>query len=249
MLGGVLGAILGLGGGVIMLPALEMLLHYDAAMMVGTTMLAVVFTSAGGAWGHFRNGNVLWREGLIVGGGGLLGMVLGSWIFKHYMSSDTNLIFVLLGILFLFMTLKMGREAWQEWSAKGETAAVLDESPTLSAGRVAALMLLGLLTGIFSGMLGVGGGWILVPGIIMIARLSPHKAVGTTMLAMLPIAILGASIKLAQGFVVWPDGLFLGLGALIGAQLGARVSNRIPSKVMKLLFSVLFLLLAVKYIL
>lgn len=249
LLAGLLGAILGLGGGIIMLPALQLLLEYEPALMVGTTMLAVVFTSASGAWGHFRNGNVFWREGALIGAGGLVGMVLGSWVFKRYLSLNSDILLLLLGILFLFMTVKMSREAWREFRAAATGAAVITEPAPLGGGRVAALLLLGALTGVFSGMLGVGGGWIMVPGLLMISRVSPHQAVGTTLLAMLPIALLGAGIKLYQGFVNVPEGLLLGLGAALGALLGAYVSRYIPSRIMKVMFALIFLLLAAQYLL
>ena len=249
LMAGILGAILGLGGGIIILPAVQILLHYNPLLMVGTTMMAIVFTSASGAWGHFRQDHVLVREGLMVGTGGLLGIALGSFIFKQYLTSDTDIIFTLLGMLFLIMTFKMGQEAWREFHAPPDEAVVSGKAALSGRAQRVGLFILGTVTGVLSGVLGIGGGFLLVPGMIWIAGISPHRAVGTTLLAMLPIALVGTVIKAVQGFVDIPGGLMLGVGAAVGAQLGVYLSRFIPSRIMKLLFALFFFLLAIQYLL
>ncbi len=245
---GVLGSILGLGGGVIMLPALQLLLGYKPTMIVGTVMLAVVFTSLSGAWGHFRLGNVRVKNALWVGGGGLLGVLFGSYIFKHYLSTHSAAIGYMLGGLFAIMTIKMGREAWKELQAKRAENASAMHKKTEKDPPVLGLLGLGLVTGCLAGMLGIGGGWLMTPGMIWLFGASPFVAVGTTLLAMLPIAVLSAAIKISQGFVYVGAGLALGIGTILGAQMGVFVSKYLSAVVMKILFALLFLILTADYL-
>jgi uncharacterized membrane protein YfcA len=189
------------------------------------------------------------KNGLWVGGGGLLGVLFGSFIFKHYLSTNTVALSYALGGLFGIMTIKMGRDAWKDLRAKraenshAGSARAEKEPPGLG------LLGLGLVTGCLSGMLGIGGGWLMTPGMMWLFGASPLVAVGTTLLAMLPIAILSAGIKISQGFVYLGAGLALGIGTTVGAQMGVFVSKYLSAQVLKILFSVLFLILTVDYLL
>lgn len=246
VLAGILGSILGLGGGIIMLPAVQLFLGYDAVMAVGTTLLAVVFTSLSGALGHFRAGNVQVKSGLWVGAGGLLGVLAGSYVFKQYLSSSTGFLSCILGVLFLGMAVKMGFEAYK---GLGDNKSGKQQEMKSERDQRIGLFSLGTFTGILTGMLGIGGGFIMVPAMMWLFGASAHVAVGSTLLAMLPITLVGAVIKISQGFVIPAHGLILGLGTAIGAQMGVQVSKYLSPSMLRILFSVLFFLLALDYLL
>lgn len=248
ILAGLLGALLGVGGGVVMLPATQFLMNFPPTLSIGTTLFAVIFTSASGAFGHFRAGNVLARASLLIGAGGLMGVGLGSHIFKQYLSRSTALLELLLGILFLYMAVRMAGEVWRMAQAEAEKPAgkTVEARPNQSL-PVVQLLLLGLITGLLSGIMGLGGGFIMVPGIMWIMSVTPYQAVGSTLLAMFPIALLGGSIKLQQGFVNLPVGLLLGMGTIVGAQLGVKISPRVKPLLFKSVFALLFLYLFLNY--
>lgn len=248
LVAGILGSILGLGGGVIMLPAVQVLLGFEPVMAVGTTMLAVVFTSFSGALGHFRAGNVQIKSGLWVGCGGLVGVLLGSYVFKHYLSINTEVLGYMLGGLFAAMTIKMGWDALRDLRVRRKGNFVQGYSQEENSAPKLGLFVLGFAAGCLAGMLGIGGGWIMTPGMMWLFGATPIVAVGTTLLAMLPIAILSASIKIGQGFVYLGAGLVLGIGTALGAQLGVYVSKYLSAIVLKVLFAVLFLILTVDYL-
>ncbi len=243
-LAGVLGAVLGIGGGVIMLPLSSLLLGYDAVTAVSTTLFAVFFTAVSGAFGHFRNGNVNIRAGLLVGAGGVIGLLPASWLFKHYLSENTGMLESLLGFLFLFFALRIAVDFAQEWLGKDS------RQPKVNRQQYSYIkpILLGVITGMFAGILGVGGGFIMVPGLLLFFGLTPIQAVGTSLFAMIAISGIGGLIKLGQGFVQLPVGILLGLGTIVGAQLGVKISNLIKPMVLKGIFILLFLYLAVIYL-
>ena len=78
---GVLGGLIGTGGCSLMLPVIHFWMGYPASIAVGTTLFAVIFTALSGAWGHLVQRNVDKRAFLWLGGGGILGVLLGSWLF------------------------------------------------------------------------------------------------------------------------------------------------------------------------
>lgn len=245
MLAGILGAILGIGGGIIMLPMSDLLLGFDSATVVGTTLFAVFFTAASASYGHFKKGNVNIKNGLLVGIGGVIGLLPGSYLFKHHLSTNMELLESLLGFLFLFFALRIGYDFMQEWRGKPKR----EQEQTLEQkNSLLKPIILGIITGMFSGVLGLGGGFIMVPGLLMLFAISPIQAVGTSLFAMMPISGIGGLIKLFQGFVNLPVGIFLGVGTIIGAQIGVYISGRIKPLAFKGLFAFLFLYLAFSYL-
>ena len=113
-LAGMVGALLGVSGGIIMLPANQFILGFSPPLAVGTSLFAAIFTTISGGYGHFRQGNVQVKTALLIGSAGLVGTLLGSYIFKAYLSANAQLLEFLLGLLFLSMTVRMSREAYKE---------------------------------------------------------------------------------------------------------------------------------------
>ena len=248
LVGGGFGSLVGLGGAVIMLPVVQMVLHYRPDMAVGTTLFAVIFTSLSSSWGHFRAGNIQLKTGMCVGAGGILGTFIGSYVFKEYLAQSVNLLMAVLGTFYVFTACRIGRSAYNEW--RQQRGYVQAKKAAAVAGKPSAggLMLLGLVTGVVSSILGIGGGFIMMPLLIMIFGLSPYAAVGTSFLAMLPIALSGGLIKLYQGYVYLQAGLIMGAGTAIGAQLGVYISRFISVRNAKITFTVCFFLIGVRSI-
>ncbi|HWQ74065.1 MAG TPA: sulfite exporter TauE/SafE family protein [Syntrophomonas sp.] len=242
---GCLGAMAGLGGGVVMIPALQLVAKFDLPQVIGTTLFAVIFTSLSAAQGHYRAGNVRLRSAGYAALGGLIGVLLGSYVFVKYLSGSFALLEIALGLFFGFTTYRMGKDAYGEFFGKKEVA----EANAKNRENVPALLGLGLFTGSLTGMLGIGGGMIFTPGFMFLGQMSPQVAVGTTMVAMLPLALSGGLIKLYQGYVNLPAGIMLGLGTIVGAQIGVWISNRISPALFKVLFTLLFAFLALDYLL
>ncbi len=237
---GGLGSVLGVGGGVVMLPVSEHLLGLNTPMAVGTTLFAVMFTAMTGAFAHYRQGNVQINNALLLAAGGLLGVFSGSYIFNLYLSKNTVWLSLLLGFLFLIMTYRMGKEVFAH-----EQLEVTGQQRKYSA---LVLMLLGIIIGLITGAAGLGGGFLMVPAMIWLTGASPFQAVGTTLLAMFPTAAVGAFTKLSQGYVELPVALLMGLGTIIGTQIGARVMHLINQRLFRIIFAVLLCYLAFNYL-
>ena len=237
---GLLGGIIGTGGCSLMLPVIHFWMSYPAPIAVGTTLFAVIFTAVSGGYGHLIRRNLDVRATLWLGGIGVLGVLLGSWIFL-FLTAQTKLLGLILGIVFLWPALRMIKEG----IFRGKI-------PTTSNSRIPGtrlgLSLFGFIVGVTTGVAGLGGGYALVPGLIYLFHAPVYVTMGTSLAVMIPLALVGGLIKLLQGFVDIGAGLLLALGTIIGAQVGAAIIKRFKPATLKLIFGVYFLYVSLKFI-
>jgi uncharacterized membrane protein YfcA len=116
--------------------------------------------------------------------------------------------------------------------------------------NIPAYLLLGLVTGILSGLIGIGGAIIIIPSLVLLFGLSQHTAQGTTLALMVPpIGLLAAWVYYKQGFVDLKIAAFVCLGFFIGGLIGAKFAIGIPDTILKKIFGVVLLAASVKMIL
>jgi len=108
----------------------------------------------------------------------------------------------------------------------------------LTPRTVGGAALLGLLAGIFSGLLGVGGGLIMVPGMVLAMRTRQHVAHATSLAAIVPTAVAGVLAFGKASAVDWKVGLVLAAGSIPGARVGAMAMKRIPAARLRMVFGV-----------
>jgi len=115
----------------------------------------------------------------------------------------------------------------------------------LSRRSVAGLAVLGLLAGIFSGLLGVGDGLIMVPGMVLALRTRQHVAHATSLAAIIPTAIAGVLAFGKASAVDWTVGLLLAAGSIPGARLGAMAMRRVSPDQLRIVFGVFVIAVAI----
>jgi uncharacterized membrane protein YfcA len=236
---GLVGGIIGTGGCSVMLPILHLWLGFPAPIAVGTTLFAVIFTAVSGGYGHLIRKNVDGKAMLLLGGFGLIGVIFGSWLFIQ-LSTQASLLGLILGLAFLWPAIRM---MWESLAAKKETG----RGNTIS-GSNPVMGIFGFIVGIFTGLVGLGGGYALVPGLIYLFNAPVYITMGTSLATMIPLTIVGGSIKLLEGFVFLNAGLILAAGVTVGAQLGAAVIKRFKPTTLKLIFGLYFLYVSMKFI-
>ncbi|MCX8172376.1 MAG: sulfite exporter TauE/SafE family protein [Archaeoglobaceae archaeon] len=237
---GTFGGLLGLGGGFIMLPALSFLFDYPLTKAVGTTITAVVFTAFSGTLRHLKMKNVDLRTAKLISLTGSLGAIAGSLSFL-FLSERLWFLNLLMGIVFLYTSLRMLKESL--------TKEVLEQENELTLGFKREKVFLGFFVGLLVGLLGLGGGFILVPGFVYIFGFTMKLAVGTSLASFLSMATVSSLFKLYQGVVDILAVLFLGFGAMIGAQLGAKLLYKTTSRIIKALFGLTFLYISMNFLL
>jgi len=111
-------------------------------------------------------------------------------------------------------------------------------------------LLLGLVTGILSGLIGIGGAIIIIPSLVLLFGLSQHAAQGTTLALMVPpIGLLAAWTYYQKGFVDLKIAAFICIGFFIGGLLGAKFAIGIPDQILRKIFGIILLLASLRMIL
>lgn len=239
----------GIGGAGATTPSIRVFLGASPAIALGTTLPVTIPTAAAGGYTYYRRGLVAKRVALFAGLTGLLGAVGGAlltWVIDlHYLMLATGALVLYVAV----STLRRGfgggtREPVASGAADslaGEEDGEARESPGLAMG-------IGLAAGLFSGLLGVGGGIVLVPGFIYILKLPLKKAFGTSLVVIAAIAVPGSIVHALLGHVSWELAFFLMVGSIPGAYIGARITMRTTERVLYALFGLLIALLGVVFI-
>jgi uncharacterized membrane protein YfcA len=225
----VMGALLGFvgaGGAGLIIAILTIAFHVPIITALGTSLAAMAFTSLSGAYSHYREGNINVKVGVMVGITGAIGSFIGSKVAVHI--PGNNLHFLTSGMLFLSALLLLVRLYLYKESANKETK--LHASINMFVPKA---ILLGLVTGVFSGTFGIGSAPFIQLGLLMVMGLTIQQAVGTTMLVILPIAIGGGTGFLTEGHVDIILLLQVLIGTMAGAFIGAKFTNLLPKVVLK----------------
>jgi hypothetical protein len=237
---GVLGGLIGTGGCSLMLPVIHFWMGYPAPIAVGTTLFAVIFTATSGGYGHLVRRNLDVKAVLWLGGVGILGVILGSWLFT-LLAAHSALLGLILGLIFLWPAIRM---IWEGIAQRK----MPQREGNMIPGPVWGWAVFGFIVGIATGVAGVGGGYALVPGLIYLFGAPVYITMGSSLATMIPLAVVGGGIKLFQGFVDVGAGLLLAIGTIVGAQVGSAIIKRFKPSTLKLIFGLYFLYVAVKFI-
>lgn len=218
--GALVGFSLGLvggGGSILAVPLMVYLVGVkNPHLAIGTSALAVAANAAIGLFNHARAGNVKWKCGAMFAAAGVVGAFFGSTAGKAFDGQRLLFLFALVMILVgVLMLRRRGRE--------GNGAVVLDRD---NAGKLGAY---GLGTGLFSGFFGIGGGFLIVPGLIAATDMVMINAVGTSLIAVTSFGLTTAFNYAASGLVDWAlAGVFI-LGGVVGSLAGTRIAKRLSS--------------------
>lgn len=216
--GGLVGFTLGLvggGGSILAVPLMVYLVGVkNPHIAIGTSAFAVAANAATGLVNHARAGNVKWRCGGMYAAAGVAGAFAGSTLGKAFDGQKLLFLFalvmVVVGVLMLRGRKNMG-------------------VPGAQCNRENAPKVLGfgLGTGLFSGFFGIGGGFLIVPGLIASTEMPMLNAVGTSLVAVTAFGLTTAFNYALSGLVDWPlAAAFIG-GGIAGSVVGARVSKRL----------------------
>lgn len=245
---GVLGGWIGTGGCSVMLPILHFWLGFPAPIAVGTTLFAVIFTAVSGGYGHFKQKNLDKRVSIWVGASGIIGVIFGSWLFT-FLSSKSVLLGLLIGLVFLWPSFRM---IWEGLKGLKQTISPANASASMQNqsidGKPFNLSAFGVIVGTLTGLVGLGGGYALVPGFIYLFGAPVYITMGTSLAVMVPMAAVGGVIKLIQGFVAIGASFVLASGTIVGAQIGAATIKKFKPNTLKLIFGIYFLYVAIKFI-
>lgn len=246
LLAGSFGALLGLGGGIIVIPVLTMLFHLPIQTAVGVSLVGVVATSTGAAIIHIRGGKADLKLGMLMELGTTLGAIIGAVIAGIV---NPRLLYLLYSSLVAYNAYSMYKtNVRYEVAASKDTASGQENPADLFSYKVKNVpwgVSLSTLAGVISGLLGVGGGIIKIPVMYLMMGV-PLKV--ATVTSNLMIGITAA----ASGFIYFLYGRIdavvavpVALGVFIGALAGAWVNTRISTGALKKIFVIVFIYIAI----
>jgi len=249
------GTIVGAGGGFIFVPALLLIFHMNPAVAAGTGLVIVLINSLSGVIGYAKQKRISYRTGITLGIGALPGSLLGVRLLQIYSSKYFYVVLatllVVLGV-FLFasnsplaiLKRKRSSEVRREGRIFVENS-TMEVSATIEKPRISITWLvpIGFLLGVLSSYLGIGGGWLLVPILIYIFKVSTHYATATSIFALTLYTSVGVIAQIFYSSIDWMTVLWGGIGVIIGSQIGVLLAQRIPGKVIIQMLSVLLMVI------
>jgi len=216
------GAMVGLGGGFILVPALRLFFGLQPAEAAGTSLVLIVASGASGAAAYLMQRRVHLKIGLLLAAGGLPGGVIGAILSLHI---TPRLFDWILALLLFSVAADMAWNAEKRMRGRPEHQHVHE----LKGMSYRAALLLGFLIGIFSSLFGLGGGVILVPTLLYFSELPIHAVSATSQFGILLTSPVGLVVHLMQRDVVLHDVVPLVAGGLAGGPIGARFSKSMKS--------------------
>jgi len=219
--------VLGSGGSIVTLPVLVYVAHVPAKQAVGMSIAIVGAASLFGAVIHWRRGNVAPKAALIFSATGMAGAFLGS-TGTHLLSKQT-LLLLFAGVM-LIVGLFMLR------------APRLDQSKVCHIPRC---LLVGFIVGILTGFLGVGGGFLIVPALMLTAGLNPRMAGGTSLAVIALNSTTGLLGQLRYVSIDWSLLAGFLLFAFVGMLAGIAAARQLREKVLRNVFAIALIVLAV----
>jgi uncharacterized protein len=253
---GIFAGLFGVGGVFLLNPVMIVLLKMDESVVVGSGLSFIIGTSAAGMGRHLRSKNVEFRSVMCLGLGAMTGAALGSVLhsgLRDWMGKDQFglLVRVLYFVLLLITSGLIYRDRPPHTSGRSFLQRLrLGPHVDLPAANlpgvsVPGLMLLGVGIGLVTGMLGIGGGVLFVPLLMLAVGFSAHQAVGTSLGVVLLGSISGAVTHCLEHHVNLCISMSLLVGSSLGVQIGAYICDRLHAKKLRRYFAMFLLLAAV----
>lgn len=258
LFGCIVGFALGLtggGGGVLAVPLLVYGMSIAPREAVGISLAAVGGTAFFGTVPRLIRGEVEIRTGLLFAIAGMLGAPLGTYLSTLI---PEQVLLTMFAVLMLFVAFRMWSKASNPKIASGvcnsETQVDRDRSACqrdadgmlrLTSRCARLLVIVGLMTGVLSGMFGVGGGFVIVPALVLFSGMAIHRAVGTSLLVIVLVSISGVTSHVISGNALSLETTvqFL-LGGFAGMWLGGIVAKRLKGPTLQKTFSIAVVLIA-----
>jgi uncharacterized protein len=226
---GLVVGLLGAGGSILTVPVLILLLNLSATQATGTSLVVVSIVSSAGLLAHALGGRVAWRAGFGFAATGVPASVGGGYL--AVLLADVT-ITVVLGVLLLGTAMYM-------WLRED-----VGPGPAPRATSWWRILPAGVVVGLMTGLLGVGGGFVVVPALAVLLGLSMPVAIGTSQLVLVLNALAGLAGRVGTGSVALTVGLVFAGGGVVGVVIASRLVAYAGGRRLSQAFSVLLVLVA-----
>jgi uncharacterized membrane protein YfcA len=230
ILAGGLSGLFGVGGGILIVPGLVLFLGMAQRTAHATSLAAIVPIAASGVAGYALEGSVDWAAAVWLAAGSAAGAVIGAGALQRLSQPTLRRAFAGLLLLSAIALLLHATEG----AGRG------DLDPALVTGLLAA----GVFSGILAGLLGVGGGIVIVPALVLLFAIPNAVAKGISLLVIIPTAVAGTAYNVRKKTADLPTAAWVGLGGVVAAFAASLASVRLDPRLSSILFAVLLLAVA-----
>ena len=227
---GALSGLFGVGGGILIVPGLVLLLRLPQRRAHATSLAAILPIAAAGAAGYVISGSVDWVAAAALTAGGAAGALAGTRALRRIPERGLQMIFA------VFM---LAAAAVLPYEVGGGADAAPIDPPT--AGL---LIVVGVIAGTMAGLLGVGGGIVMVPGLALLAGVAQAVAKGTSLVVIIPTALVGTARNLRAEDVDLPVAVAAGAAGIASSFGASFLSVRMDPLLSALLFGLLLVAMA-----
>jgi uncharacterized membrane protein YfcA len=241
---GTLSGLLGIGGGLIMVPILTFF-GLPLVQATATSLVGVLLSALSGSYQNLRTGALNWRVSLLLAVFGMVTAQVGAWLGDRLPDASLSLAFAVLLLVTIYLMDLRRKLAQKERQLKIPAPETVSAPVSTPANALPPIAGIGLLAGILSGLFGVGGGVVMVPLQTLFLGETIKSAVRTSLGAIVPIAISGLAQHAYNGNVLWIAGVCLGLGGIVGAQVGTRLLPKLSDQTVNRLFKSFLIALAI----
>ncbi len=232
LLAGFLSGLFGVGGGILIVPSLVLLLGFSQRLAHGTSLAAVLPIAIASLTTYAIEDKVDWKVGALLAVGAVVGAVVGTYIL-HRLPHDT------LAIAFAVLLVATAVRLLLDHSEAGGRGG-------LHVVTVLTLIVVGLITGVLAGLLGVGGGIFVVPAMVVGYGIPAAVAKGTSLAMIVPTSIIGTWRNRKNQNVDLRVAVMLGLAGVVSAFIGGKISVGMSEQTSNVLFALLLLLVAAR---
>lgn len=263
---GFVSGLVGVGGGFIMTPAL-IFMGVPPPVAVATGASQIAATSFSGIMTQTRRKSVDWRMGMLLSIGGILGSASGVLLFERLLRLGQ--LDLIISLLYLVLLASVGglmlAEGYAVWRGRTTRGVSIMRRPARTIAHVLPLriafprsglvvsiippLILGYAIGALSGVMGIGGGFILIPAMIYLLRMPTNVVVGTSLFQVLVVSSLVVVLQSARTQTVdLVLAALLVFGGVFGAQLGARVGSRLKNEDIRTILGALLVAASCKFL-
>jgi uncharacterized membrane protein YfcA len=242
---------LGIEGGIIFVPVFVFGLGLPMQDAAGTTLTTMIFGLGSGSLAYALQKRIDYKVGLLLGGMAIPGAILGAWVTQFISSRVLGMLFgfVLIPIAvrmimrdekFSGKVKKSEQSIWKRrlFDHNGEDFTYTVDYPFLGAGAY-------FFIGFLSGLLGIGGGVLRIPVLVLLLGVPIHIAIATSVFTMVISSVAGAAIHLDLGHVNIEYVIWLVPAVICGAQIGARVAKKTEAHILKKIFAFVLIIASI----
>jgi uncharacterized membrane protein YfcA len=241
----------GLGGGLLLIPFIVLVFGIPVKHVAGTMLFAMIPYTAVATIKNVRNGYVNFKIGLTMEIGSMAGVLAGAYFSETLPDYILKLIFLTIAIYLLF-SLKLRNDSPYNYIARGFKIInfippfIRCETTQESRCSIPSLISVGIVAGFFAGLLGIGGGFLKTPVLIVGVTLPPKIAVGTAIFMILITSSIGSIEHFYLNHIIFSIALVITAGMVIGAYIGSSILKKLPEQKIR---TFLFIMIAISAVL